>query len=298
MVRVVNPYSLTLDPQGRVIVADGQGHRIVRLDPRTGSGTSLASGLVFPIHVAFDSSGAMFVADVDAFQVKRVAADGTTTPILGTGKEGPGGATGGPTAIDIPWVYAIAFDRNNDMVFIESPPGGGSVRKLQMATGTITTVAAGLKEPHGLAIDAQGRYIVADTMHHRIVRVDPATGTLTVIAGSSDRHGFGGDGGPATAATLDQPRQVAFDRSGALFFADDAANRIRRIGPDGAIATVAGDGSTGLGGDGGPASAAGLRGVWGVAVTDAGDLYVASPPAARVRKVDGSTQVISTVGPP
>jgi len=298
-IRVANPYSLTLDAQERVIVADGQGKRVVLLDPQSGIGTSLASGsLVFPIHIAFDKSGALFLADVDAYQVKKIAPTGETTPFLGTGKEGKGGAVGAPLAIDIPWVYAIAFDAKSDMVFIESPVGGGSVRKLEVASGKITTIAEGMNEPHGLALDGAGRYVVADTKNHRIVRVDPATGAMTTIAGDKERKGFAGDGGPATAATLDQPRQVSYDKNGNLFFADDATNRVRRIGTDGIITTVAGDGSTNISGDGGLALAAGMRGVWGVVVNAAGDLYIASPPAARVRKVDAKTGIITSVGTP
>jgi streptogramin lyase len=230
--------------------------------------------------------------------VKKIAPTGETAPFLGTGKEGKGGAVGAPLAIDIPWVYAIAFDAKNDMVFIESPVGGGSVRKLETATGKISTIAEGFNEPHGLALDSAGRYIVADTKNHRIVRVDPATGAATTIAGDTARKGFAGDGGQAAAATLDQPRQVSYDKAGNLYFADDATNRVRRIGTDGIITTVAGDGSTNISGDGGPALAAGMRGVWGVVVNSAGDLYIASPPAARVRKVDAKTGVISSVGAP
>src|SRR4051812_17478836 len=212
-IRVANPYSLTLDAQERVIVADGQGRRVVLLDPLTGTGTSLAAGLVFPIHVAFDRGGAMYLADVDAYQVKKIGPGGETSAFLGTGKEGKGGAVGAPTAIDIPWVYAIAFDAKNDLVFIESPVGGGSVRKLEILTGKITTIAQGFNEPHGLTLDSAGRYVVADTKNHRIVRVDPSTGALTTIAGDKDRKGFAGDGGQAATATLDQPRQVSYDKS-------------------------------------------------------------------------------------
>src|SRR3954468_11208617 len=297
-IRVANPYSLTLDAQERVIVADGQGKRVVLVDPQTGIGTSLASSLVFPIHVAFDRAGAMFLADVDAYQVKRIGPSGETTPSLGTGKEGKGGAVGPPTAVDIPWVYAIAFDAKNDMVFIESPVGGGSVRKLETTSGKITTIAEGFNEPHGLTLDNAGRYIGADTKNPRIVRVDPATGALTTIAGDKDRKGFAGDGGQASTATLDQPRQVSYDKSGNLFFADDGTNRVRGIGTDGVITTVAGDGSTNISGDGGPALTAGMRNVWGVVVNSAGDLFIASPPAARVRKVDAKTGVITSIGTP
>jgi streptogramin lyase len=298
-IRVANPYSLTLDAQERVIVADGQGRRVVLIDPATGNGTSLAStGLVFPIHVAFDRSGAMYVADVDAYQVKRIGVNGELTPFLGSGKEGKGGATGAPTSIDIPWVYAIAFDAKDDMVFIESPKGAGSVRKLETATGKITTIAEGLNEPHGLTLDSAGRYVIADTFNHRIVRVDAATGTTTVLAGSKDRKGSAGDGGPASAATLDQPRQLVYDKVGNLFFADDGSGRVRKIDAAGVITTVAGNGRTATTGDGGPAIEAGMPGVWGVVVSAAGDLYVAAPQSAAVRRIDSKSGMISRLGTP
>ena len=283
-IRVANPYSLTLDAQERVIVADGQGRHVVLVDPATGIGTSLTKGdLVFPIHVAFDRAGTMYVADVDAYQVKKIGPTGELTPFLGTGKEGKGGATGASTAIDIPWVYAIAFDGKNDMVFIESPKGGGSVRKLDMATGKVTTIAEGFNEPHGLTIDPDGRYVVADTMNHRIVRVDPATGAVSLIAGEKD---------------VKQPRQVTYDRKGDLYFADDGANRIGRIAKDGTITTVAGDGSATIAGDGGPALKAGLRGAWGVAVNSAGDVFIGEPQAAHLRKVDATSGNVVAVGTP
>jgi len=267
-IRIANPYSLTLDAQDQVIVADGQGRRVVRVDPATGAGTSLAAGdLVFPIHVAFDRTGAMYVADVDAYLVKRISATGELAPFLGTGKEGKGGATGAPTAIDIPWVYAIAFDAKNDMLFIESPKGSGSLRKLDTKTGTITTIAGGFNEPHGLTIDPDGNYVVADTLNHRIVRVAAATGALTVLAGEKD---------------LRQPRQVTYDRKGDLYFADDGANRIGRIAKDGTITTVAD----------------GVLGAWGVAVNTAGDVFFAETRAARLRKVDAKTGNVVPVGTP
>ena len=292
-IHVANPYGLTLDAQERVIVADGQGKRVVRLDPKTGIGTGLASALVFPIHVAFDSTGGMYLADVDGYQVKKIGPSGELTPVLGTGTEGRGGAVGAPTAIDIASVYAIAFDAKDDMVFIEA----GLVRKLALATGTLTTIALGLNEPHGLTIDNDGSYLISETTAHRIVRVDPATGSITTVAGVKDQAGFAGDGGSATAAQLNRPRQLSLDKSGALYVADEGNGRVRKIA-NGTITTVAGNGSTTLAGDGGPALAAGMRGVWGVAVNSAGDLYIASPPAAAVRKVDAKTGIITTLGQP
>ena len=308
--RVVNPYSVVLDAQGRVLVADGQGKQVLRADATTGDVTLIARGFTFPIDLALDRSGNVYVADVDAYQVKKIGADGSVTPILGTGKKGAGGAVGAPMAVDIGFVYAIQFDANGDLVFLED----NMVRKLALASGTITTIAgslekgaageggpaakAQLNEPHGMRLDRAGNIFVSDTTSHRIIRIDAATGLLTRIAGTTGQSGFAGDGGPATGAKLNEPRHLAFDAAGNLFVADQMNNRVRRVATDGTISTVVGDGTNTFAGDGGPATAAAVRSVWGIAVNSAGDLFVASPPSARVRRVDAKTGVISALTKP
>ena len=92
---------------------------------------------------------------------------------------------------------------------------------------------------------------IADYDNHRIRRVDPG-GVIATIAGTGVA-GFGGDGGPATAARLNYPIGVAVDAVGNVYVADRANHRVRRIGPGGIIETVAGSGVEGFGGDGGPA---------------------------------------------
>jgi len=292
-VRVLNPYALAFDAQDKLLVADGQTGRVLRVDTRTrevslvaGNGTKGTSGdggpatnapLVFPVHVAVDAAGATWIADVDGYRIRKVDTTGVISTVYT------------PTE----FVYAFAFDKTDDLVFIE----GNRVKRLALTTGVVSTLNTELNEPHGLTLDAAGDIFVSDTSSHRIVRVDPRTGVLTRVAGGGGA-GFSGDGGPATDAKLNQPRQLVFDKAGALLFADQGNNRVRRIATDGTIATVAGDGSNLIAGDGVPALGAGMRSVWGVAVNAVGDIFIASPPAARIRAVDAKTGMIAWITAP
>src|SRR5206468_16461 len=179
--------------------------------------------------------------------------------------------------------------------------------------------AARLLAPAGVALDPAGNLYIADTADHRIRKVTPG-GTISTYAGSGN-FGFSGDGGPATAAELNFPRDVALDPAGNLYIADsgnsrirkvttggtistpypctplapaldpagnlyiaDTANsRIRKVTSGGTISTYAGSGSRGLSGDGGPATAAQLYSPHGVALDTAGNLYIAD--SNRIRKV-------------
>jgi hypothetical protein len=122
--------------------------------------------------------------------------------------------------------------------------------------------------------------------------VDLATGTITTLAGTGVA-GFGGDGGPATAAQLNTPRFVAVD-SRNLYVTDGGNNRVRRVDlATGTITTFAGTGVAGFGGDSGPATAAQINTPLGLAV-DSGNLYITDPPNNRVRRVDLATGTITT----
>ena len=128
---------------------------------------------------------------------------------------------------------------------------------------------AQLNNPIGVALDLAGNILIADALYHRIRRVTPG-GTITTIAGNGIPS-FLGDGGPATAASLQYPTGVAVDHDGNLFIADAANHRIRRIDPAGTITTVAGTGAAGFAGDGGPAPEAQLHKPTGVAVSRKGE---------------------------
>ena len=165
--------------------------------------------------------------------------------------------------------------------------------------GTISTVvgpatAPGIVHPRGLAVAPGGGFVFADAFGQTVRRVRP-DGTVVTVAGTGTA-GFGGDGGPATKAELDQPHGVAFTRGGVLLVADALNNRIRAIAPDGTIRTVAGTGARGFSGDGGPATAAKLSAPRGVGAAPGGAYLIPDTDNDRVRLVrpDGT---IVTVGP-
>src|SRR4051794_39358829 len=143
--------------------------------------------------------------------------------------------------------------------------------------------AARLNQPNGLAMDAGGNIYVADSGNH-VVRKFAPEGSITTVAGKGT-PGFSGDGGPAANAGLNGPVALTFDSAGALYIADSGNQRIRKVLPNGTITTLAGNGSWGFSGDGGPAPNAQLSFPNGVAVDAAGNLYISDQLNLRVRKV-------------
>ena len=143
--------------------------------------------------------------------------------------------------------------------------------------------------PAGLAVDGDGSLYIAD--NYRVRKVSP-DGTISTIAGNGN-FGYSGDGGPAIDAQLSS-LGLTIDTNGNLYISDVANNRIRKVSPAGIITTVAGNGSFGSSGDGGPASSAPLNNPSGLAIDAAGNLYIGEAPARRVRKVS-TTGIITTI---
>ncbi|MDR3617950.1 MAG: hypothetical protein P4L85_01270 [Paludisphaera borealis] len=156
-------------------------------------------------------------------------------------------------------------------------------------------VQAVVNQPFDLVYNAAGDLFFADTGNHRVRRVDATTGVVTTIAGNGEK-GFSGDGGPATAARMDEPYGLAIDQDGNLYFADRLNRRIRRVdAKTGAIATIAGDGSNASSGDGGPGVKASIVEPNDVALDGRGQLAIADVSGHRVRVLDLSTGIISTL---
>jgi sugar lactone lactonase YvrE len=168
------------------------------------------------------------------------------------------------------------------------------------ASGIITTFAgsagdggpatsARLYHPKGVALDGSGNVYVADTEDCLVRKVSGAT--ITTVAGYGGCI-YGGDGGAATSASLNQPSRVVLDVGGNLYVADPLECRVREVS-GGTITTVAGNGSCTYSGDGGAATSASLSITWGVALDGSGNLYIADSGNCRVRKVSSGT--ITTV---
>jgi YD repeat-containing protein len=151
---------------------------------------------------------------------------------------------------------------------------------------------ASLDTPSGVAIGPDGSVYISDTFHHRVRRV-ALDKTISTFAGTGVAGGAG-NGGPATQAQLHVPRGLALAPDGSLYIAEQGGNRIRRVGPDGVITTVAGTGAYGYGGDNGPATQAMLRAPFSLAVALDGTLFIADSNNHRIRRV-GTDGVITTV---
>ena len=179
------------------------------------------------------------------------------------------------------------------------------------APGTILTVAgngtagysgdggpatsAQLLVPSGVAFDGGGNMFIADSSNNVVRRVDATTGDITTIAGTG-AAGYSGDGGPGTAAQLNRPTHVVFDRTVNLYITDAGNARIRQVNAvTGEITTVAGNGTSGYSGDGGPATSAELNFPDGVALDNDGNLYIGDAQNNRIRKVTIATGIITTV---
>jgi hypothetical protein len=165
--------------------------------------------------------------------------------------------------------------------------GGGS----STGDGVRATTAA-LRTPTDVAVDPSGGVLVVENEGHRVRRVNP-DGTITTLAGTGQVASTG-DGGQARAASLAYPEHVAVDSSGNIFIADTGVNKVRKVATSGVITTVAGTGTAGFSGDGGPATAAQLNWPSGLAVGGNGNLYIADRWNDRIRVVQPNG-VINTV---
>ena len=191
---------------------------------------------------------------------------------------------------------ALAFDASGNLYIADG--GNQRIRKVN-TSGIISTVvgtggsgfsgdgglaiAASLNDPNALAFDASGNLYIADFDNQRIRKVS-TSGIISTVAGTGI-SGFSGDGGAATAASLNSPNAVAFDASGNFYIADGGNERIRKVNTSGIISTVAGTGVSGFSGDGGAATAASLNLPSAVAVDVSGNLYIADFDNQRIRKV-------------
>lgn len=248
---------------------------------------------------------------IAAFAIWAVAASARAqiTTVAGDGTPGFGGDGGAATSASLAYPSAVALDGAGHLFIADSD--NQRIRQVDLSTGVITTLAgngvfayagdggpatsASLFNPFGVAADGNGHVFIADTINSRIRQVDLATGIITTVAGNGTA-GYGGDGGAAAAASLFFPFGVAVDSSGHVFIADTGNQRVRQVDlSTGIITTIAGTGTLGYGGDGGPATDAELFAPNTIAVDAAGHLFIADSQNNRIRLVDLASGVITTV---
>ena len=316
------PAGVAVDGSGNVYIADAGIHRVRRIDTAgvistfAGSGEEGFSGdggpavqaaLSYPVSVAVDGSGNLYVAGSESNRVRRIDTAGVISTFAGSGEEGFSGDGGPAVQAQLYYPSGVAVDGAGNLYIADTD--NTRIRKVD-STGTITTIAgtgeygfsgdggpavqAALSYPSGVAVDGAGNVYVTDSGNNRIRKVD-ATGTITTIAGTGE-YGFSGDGGPAVQAALSYPEGVAVDGAGNVYVTDSGNNRIRKVDATGTITTIAGMGEYGFSGDGGPAVQAALDYPSGVAVDGAGNLFIADSGNNRIRKVDATGTITTIAG--
>ena len=181
---------------------------------------------------------------------------------------------------------------------IHSIAGGGTITgdaAVNIGDGGPATSAVFSTHPMRVMVDDTDGLFVTDAHHNRIRRIDPSTQVISTFVGSGADTYFG-DGGAAIHASLAVPHGARFDRAGNLFIADTRNHCVRRVdGDTGIITTVAGTGSEGFSGDNGPATMAKLAAPLAVDLDNAGNLFIVDTDNDRIRRVDASTGLITTV---
>ena len=318
-----NPDGLALDLFGNVVLAEShvRNHLVRRIDVRgnvttiagiagqrggfEGDGSAAKARLNYPRAVATDTAGNVYVADSFNQRVRKIDPTGTIRTIAGTGERGYSG-DGGP-AIDAQLASpnGLLVDAAGNVYISDS--GNYRVRKVD-SSGMIETIAgtgepgnfgnggpaveARLRYPRNLALDSADNLFIADTGNDTVRRIS-GSGMIEPFAGSGepiDKR----DGGPASLAQFGYPNDIAADATGNVYVLD--ANQVRRIGPNGMIAAIAGTGEYGHSGDGGPAIAADLRNPTELELDPAGNLYLAERFGYRVRKIDAAGTITTVAG--
>ena len=297
-----------IDPTGAINTIAGICFELSNVPGYTGDGGAATNAtLYFPFAVAVDAHGTLLIADPTIHVVRQVDTNGVITTFAGNGAQGYSGDGGAATSAALNGPAGLAVSPQGQVFIAE--PYNNAIRQVN-TNGIITTVAgnglaadagdsrsainATLAGASGVALDAAGNLFIADTYNHSIRKVD-TLGIITTIAGNG-LAGYAGDTGPATAANLNTPNAVVVDATGNLFIADTLNHAIRKIDVSGTITTVAGIGTAGYTGDGGPAVSATLNSPYGIAADSSGNLFIADTLNHAIRKVDIAGTITTMVG--
>lgn len=266
-----------------------------------------------PFGVVRGPDGAIWFCEYDGQVVRRVAADGTITTVVGNGQTGGTGDGGPARGASLNQPHEIRFDHAGNL-FI-SDMGNHAIRRVDAKTRVITTYAgtgkpgysgddgpanrAELKSPISLQFSPAGDLFICDIGNHVIRRVDAKTGVITTFAGTG-KAGPTPDGSRITGTPLNGPRSLDFDAAGNLWLATREGNQVFRLDlAQGVIQHVAGNGKQGFTGNGGSAKDATLSGPKGISIAPNGDVFLADTENNAVRKIDvtrGTLELVAGTG--
>ncbi len=260
-----------------------------------------------PAGIAVDQAGILYFADISNNRVRKIDLGGIIDTVAGTEISGYNGDGIPAEQAQLNSPHGLAFDASGNLFIADT--FNHRIRKID-GSGKITTVAgngipgsngdgaealaAQLNEPRDLAFDAAGNLYIADFQNHKVRKVD-TLGKISTVAGTGSPGGIGDDG-EAINAELNSPRDVAVDDNDNIFIADFGNHQIRKVSTDGKISTIAGDGTPGNLGEGGPAILAQLYGPKGLDFDSSGNLLIADSGNDRIRMLDTAGNLLTVAG--
>jgi gliding motility-associated-like protein len=292
-----------------------------------GAATAAQLSLVFS--VAVDTDGNLYISDNANYCIRKVnAADGkistlTGNPTLGYPFFSGEGGLATAASIGEPWGLNVDAAGNVYFADVNNDSYSFTIRTIRKTDGTIHTVAgsgngiafagdggpalsAKLYQATSVAVDRTGNLFITDAGNARLRKVNALDQVISTVAGTGTNNTVGprapvGDLGPATLARFNNPTGMVVDRDGTMYVLDNGNNCLRKLSVDGVITTVAGNGSRGFSGDGGPASAARFSigsstpASGGIAIDKAGNIYITDQENNRIRRINKADGIINTV---
>jgi len=311
------PFDVGFDARGNLYFCDTFNHCIRRVEARTGvittcagcgepgysgdGGPATRARFNEPYGIAVDSAGSIYVADRNNHCVRRIdGSSGIVATFAGDGSSEFGGDHGPASRAGLVEPNGLALDPAQTRLFI-ADVADHRVRVVDLASEVIWTfagtgepehsgdggpaTAAGVYGARAVKVAADGTVYILERQGSTLRAVDPHSGIITTVAGTGER-GYGGDDGPARAASFNAPKELAIDREGNLLVVDTENHAIRRIDlHTRRVEAIAGSGRQGGDGDGGPARAAALDRPHGAAVAADGSIYIGDTNNHRIRKV-------------
>ncbi len=320
-----NPVAIAIDSVNNLYISDYNNNRIRKVNASNGIINSIAgcdstrythdstladsSRINGPAGIALDRKGNVFFVDQNNCRIRELKVSNDTIYTISGGNAGFSGDGGPAKKAQFWYPLGIALDSTGNIYIADTY--NNRIREITKANDTINTIcgngwstfsgdggpasAAEIFQPHYLSFDKSGNLYFGDMGNNRVREINTSD-TITTLSGDG-MPGYNGDNIPALTTQLSNPTYLVSDDSGNIYVSDNGNNMIREISAStGNILKIAGTGIGGYSGDGGPAGKAQLSGVSGIAINDSGDIIFADEYNERIRKINHSTNTITTIG--